>query len=148
MRSRGTFRHGYLTVAVLAVLFTVSSILLSMLPHLLRVRREGRFDATKLQAEMLARAGVLRAREQLSNDPNYPGEVWRVPIGPETNDLGAIQIKISSGPLGGQDIDIVARVLPGGTEQTPNAFEHAVQYEIKLPFKRPTKETLPSQPET
>lgn len=147
MRSRDTFRRGYLIVAVLAVLFTVSTILLSMLPHLLRVRREGRFDAAKLQAEMLARAGVLRAREQLSVDRNYLGEVWRVPISPETHDLGTIQIKISSGPQGGQDIAIVARVLPGGTEEIPNAFEHPVQYEIKLPFTPATKETLRSQSE-
>jgi hypothetical protein len=119
---------------VLAVLFTVSSILLSMLPHLLRVRREGRFDTAKLQAEMLAKAGVLRAREQLRIDPNYLGEEWRVPIGPESNHHGTIAIKISSGPIGGRDVAIVARILPGGTEQTPNAFEHAVQYEIKLPL--------------
>ena len=148
MRSRDADRRGYLIVAVLAVLFTVSTILLSMLPHLLRVRREGRFDATKLQAEMLARAGVLRASEQISVDPKYLGEVWRVPINPETKDLGVIQIKISSGPLGGQNIAIVARVLPGGTEHTPNAFEHPVQYEIKLPFTPETKENVPTQPET
>ncbi|MCE3018643.1 MAG: hypothetical protein ACK56W_16660 [Pirellula sp.] len=147
MRSRDKFRRGYLLVAVLAVLLTVSTILLSMLPHLLRVRREGRFDATKLQTEMLARAGVLRAIEQLKVDPNYLGEVWRVPISPETNDLGSIQIEISSNPQGGQDIAIVARLLPGGIEQIPSAFEHPVQYEIKLPFMQPTKETLPSQPE-
>lgn len=147
MRNRDADRRGYLIVAVLAVLFTVSTILLSMLPHLLRVRREGRFDATKLQAEMLARAGAQRAREQISVDPKYLGEVWRVPISPETNDLGTIQIKISSDPQGGQDIAIVARVLPGGIEQIPNAFEHPVQYEIKLPFKQPTTENIPSQPD-
>jgi hypothetical protein len=134
MRSRDSLRRGYLTVAVLAVLFTVSSILLSMIPQLLRVRREGRFDTAKMQAEMLARAGVLRAREQMRIDPNYLGEEWRVPIGAETNDQGTIAIKISSGPFGGRDLAIVARILPGGTEQTPNAFEHAVQYEIKLPL--------------
>jgi hypothetical protein len=140
MRSSVFLRRGYLTVAVLAVMFTVSSILLSMLPGLLRARREGRFDTARLQAEMLARAGVLRAKEKLRVDPDYRGEAWQVGIGPETPARGKILIKLTNQRSGEMELAIVARYLPNGTEHAPNAFEHSVQYEINLQLKTTSSE--------
>lgn len=142
MRSSVSLRRGYLTVAVLAVMFTVSSILLSMLPGLLRARREGRFDAARLQAEMLARAGVLRAKEKLSLDPDYRGEEWRVRMGPETPAQGTVVIKLTSQRSGEKELAIVARFLPSGIEQTHNPFEHSVQYEINLQLKITSSENI------
>ncbi|MCA9064598.1 MAG: hypothetical protein KDA96_16115 [Planctomycetaceae bacterium] len=75
---RGRPRSGMAAAVVVVVLLLMSAMLVYQVQGVLRERRQLRRERYRIQAELLAEAGLARAALQLNNDPEYREENWRV----------------------------------------------------------------------
>lgn len=86
-------RKGTVFFCVLASLAIVVSIMLSSAQHTLRVRQQLRTHRQLQQASLLCDAGAVRARDQLTKNPDYNGETWRPPLNLHSGEEAEILIE-------------------------------------------------------
>ncbi len=77
-RESGPRRDAFVMIAVIALLFVVSSLATAWTIDALRSRRQERLRLMHRQAEWLAEAALGRAAIRSQDNPDYRGEVWRV----------------------------------------------------------------------
>lgn len=91
-------RRGTVLICVLACLGIVVALVLSTTQSSLRGRREVRMQRQLLQTELLCEAGVLRAKQQFNQSPDYVGEHWTPKLGVSGFQYAAIEIRIKPVP--------------------------------------------------
>ncbi|MCY2986051.1 MAG: hypothetical protein NTY15_20670 [Planctomycetota bacterium] len=96
-------RRGTVLICVLACLGVVIALVLCTTQSSLRGRREVRMQSQLLQTDLLCDAGVLRAKQQFNQSPDYVGEKW-------TPNLGVTHFRYAS-------LEIRIKPMSGGTNQ-------------------------------
>lgn len=89
-------RAGAVMIVVLACLTIVSALLMLVCRNALTARRETRLRYQMQQTELLLDAGILRARKQIQNSPDYSGETWRPKNAFERFDNPAVRIAVET----------------------------------------------------
>lgn len=73
-----TRRRGAVLVAALVCLLVVMAVIAAMLQSALRSRRYMQTERDVRQAELLLRAGIVRAAQRMRADEHYSGEQWQL----------------------------------------------------------------------
>lgn len=109
-------RRGAALIVALVVLALVSGFVAVWLSAALRQRRQLRFQEQRLQALLLAEAGLERAQAQLAAEPKYLGETWSPRSSEDENRLlGAVVLRVQPPQVGkGLQITAVATVPAAG----------------------------------
>lgn len=72
-------RAGVVLIATVVCLLLTTTLLASMLKSAARRTRQTRQTVMRVQTEWLAESGAERAVWQLRTQPQYSGEIWRIP---------------------------------------------------------------------
>lgn len=113
LKPRLSPRRGTVLICVLACMGIVVALVLSTTQSSLRGRREVRMQRQLLQTELLCEAGVLRAKQQFEQSPDYVGEQWTPNLGISSFQYAAIEIRIKpiSGETTGEAKQLQAEVI-------------------------------------
>ncbi len=88
-------RRGAALVMAMVALLVVTLVAGALVRSLVASHRQSHRYADELQAQWLAEAGLARAAAKLQADANYPGEVWNVPLGDNSDSADSGQVTIS-----------------------------------------------------
>lgn len=91
-------RRGIVSVVVLIVLMLITAMIAQYARRALEDRRQMRLELQHQQAIQLAKAGLVRAQRNVTNDAEFQSETWKVPAGVihQTN-LATVEISVQDG---------------------------------------------------
>lgn len=115
---RGRSRRGGIAIVAVICLVLIAALSTSLMRTVAQSRQQEQMASLRLQAELLAGAGLDRARAQLADDPDYAGETWAVSaaeLAPGT--AGAeVLIEVKRQTAGAATITVVSS-YPHGTDR-------------------------------
>jgi hypothetical protein len=112
-------RRGGIMVIAMVCLVITTLILGSLLKMVTMHHTQMRYEQQRIQADWLAEAGLERAADKLTADPNYSGETWQIPAAEMGGEQGgSVQIAIEPAPgHPDQRIVSVAAIFPTETKR-------------------------------
>jgi type II secretory pathway component PulK len=87
-------QSGTILICVLTCLLIVSGLAVAMVKSALTARKAVRTELKQAQTQFVLEAGIQRAVDKLSRDPDYQGETWDLPA-EALNDVAPASVEIT-----------------------------------------------------
>lgn len=136
-RSTPTTRRGVLTICVLVCLTIAATIMVAIAGSALRARRNVQIEHQLVQTDWLLDAGIMHARDRLSQQPDYEGEILKPTGAIEDFGVAEIAIEVTTDASRQRVIDVTATLV----ESAERARTTRRSQRISIP-NIPTDETL------